>query len=114
MNVKIEAPCAELTVWKTEGGETYTKEVAVARCPHCRQADVLIVSEVELSNQPPEKFPFAVHCGNCGARGPWSVPGDEEGAVLAWNNSQGFKTETLSDWKHLEIKNTGNDDGLPF
>lgn len=92
-NIEIQH---SIEIWKREGGESFTRRVSLGPCPHCRGYE-LIVSDVEVQGTVPTNYPEAVHCGQCGASGPWSQ--SEEGAIVAWNNTTGVGTNYLSEWE---------------
>ena len=102
----------DIEIWKRENGKSFICRVTLGPCPHCKTDEVLIVSDVELSGHNPEQWPEAVHCGNCGARGPWGR--SEEDAVEKWNATTETKTEFLSEWKAVDTSPLPDDDGYPF
>lgn len=97
-------------IWKREGGESFTRQVSLGPCPHCLGYE-LIVSDVEVQGMAPANYPQAVHCGGCGARGPWG--NTEEGAVVAWNNTTGVRTDFHSEWE-IVILSPETDSDEPF
>jgi len=89
-----------IEIWKMESGESFVSRVSLGPCPHCLGYEC-IVDTVRLSGTAPEKWPHAVHCGGCGARGPW---GDSElGAVQSWNNSTDVCTQHLAPWEPAPV-----------
>jgi hypothetical protein len=101
-----------VSIWKTVEGENFTKDVCLVPCPHCLGQDALIVSDVEVDGRAPERYPQAVHCGGCGARGPWSKT--EEGAADAWNKTAGIATVSITEWRHAPHCEPGDHDDFPF
>lgn len=79
-------------IWVFTAGDCWEAMVllTIAACPHCGSPE-LISSEVVRLGYPPEKWPYAVHCGGCGAVGPWAK--DEEAAVRIWNRLSGTDTD---------------------
>ena len=82
-----------IEVWKSEMGTSFVMRVSLGPCPHCLGYEC-IVDTVEVGGTPPEKYPHAVHCGGCGARGPWADTA--LGAVQSWNNTLDVCTSQLS------------------
>lgn len=79
----------------TIDGVRKSKKVTLACCLFCNSAE-LIVSDVEREGYDPLKWPSAVHCGGCGAHGPWGST--EYRAVERWNQACGIETESLTGW----------------
>lgn len=108
---KMSSPASTtIDIWKQVGDEHLTCEVLIGACPHCCGND-LIVSDVEISGAKQGSYPMAVHCGGCGARGPWA--NDEEGAVVVWNKTSGGATEFVSPWRQVIMQPDTNLDD-PF
>lgn len=108
----VTASTRTIDIWKTESGEYFTKNVTLARCPMCHSHE-LIVSDVMVQGRDPEDYPNAVHCGGCGARGPWSKT--EEDAVVAWNNASELETVSITDWRHVPHATIDDGDSdIPF
>jgi hypothetical protein len=107
--VTVAAMTKRLRIYKYEGDKLYSREGNIGRCPHCNGFE-LIVSEVERQGYPPEQFPSAVHCGDCGASGPW---GDtEESALAAWNRTARVHTGFTTAWQRVLTSEPSDD--LPF
>lgn len=79
---------------RVDGAWQY-KTVNLSCCIFC-QSDELIVSGVERDGYEPEDWQSAVHCGGCGARGPWGPT--EQRAVELWNQACGVETTSLTGW----------------
>ncbi len=99
-----------IEVWKTEGDTHFVMRVSLGPCPHCLGYEC-IVDTVAVAGTPPEKYPHAVHCGGCGARGPWADT--DLGAVQAWNNTLDVYTSQLSVWSPVPILDDAPNDA-PF
>lgn len=99
-------------IMDTIDGVRQSKTVTLACCPFCDSAE-LIVSDVEREGFDPLKWPAAVHCGGCGARGPWGWT--EYRAVERWNKTCGIETDSITEWQPLPdpAEFVGRDD-LPF
>lgn len=98
-------------IWKTEHGETFACEISIGPCPHCLGYE-LVVSDVAVQGRASDEYPLAVHCGECGARGPWGRT-DEE-AVRRWNNAMNVKTEARTEWQLIPRTEGGVSDDEPF
>jgi len=96
----------------TIDGVRKSKKVTLACCLFCDSAE-LIVSDVEREGYDPLKWPSAVHCGGCGARGPWGWT--EYRAVERWNQTCGIETCSLTEWESLpDLAEFASSDDLPF
>lgn len=96
-----------IEVWKREMGTSFVMLVSLGPCPHCLGYEC-IVDTVEVGGTPPDKYPHAVHCGGCGARGPWA--GTELGAVQSWNNTLDVCTSQLSVWRSVPVLDDATND----
>lgn len=84
-----------IEVWRHVDGSAYSRLLSLAPCPHCLGYE-LAVFDVQVDGRSPDQWPDAVHCGGCGARGPWGQ--SEEDAVALWNSTSGVETEFRSEW----------------
>jgi len=112
MNVKTKPEPRTYDVVDTIDNVRKSKKVTLACCPFCDSAE-LIVSDVEREGYDPLKWPSAVHCGGCGARGPggWT----EYRAVERWNQTCGIETRSLTEWQLLpDPAESATSDDLPF
>jgi hypothetical protein len=99
-------------IMRRVNGAWQFKTVNLSCCIFC-QGDELIVSEVERDGYEPEDWQSAVHCGGCGARGPWG--GSEQLAVEKWNQACGIETISVTGWISPPPVDPLLDDGdIPF
>ena len=97
-------------IWKDEAGKTFTRMISIGHCPHCHGYE-LACTDVPVSGLAPERNPYAVACGCCGATGPWGAT--DELAITRWNATTGTLTEYANEWEEVPAGPFDQDD-YPF
>ncbi len=86
----------KISIMNKTGEDWFKKEVVLVACIFCGGIESLVVSDVFVYGWDRSKLPLSVHCGDCGAMGPWGWT--ELEAVDKWNCSKGIETKHCTEW----------------